>query len=138
MQPYTQWFLKFASVSLVWNFASFLLIGFVFNTQGYAWLWGTLTREATVYVTLWQHAMLTLGLLLMCVVYDTLRKRYLTAILSYAYVSHSFATLWAGYSVANGFVIYLGMLSTAGCVLYAIAIVLDYYSDERSKESSKK
>ena len=129
MQSYTQWFLKLSSISLVWNFGSFLLIDLYDAT----WLWGKLSVQGFVYATLWQHAMLTLGLLLMCVAYDSVRKRYLPVILSYAYVSHSVATLWAGYCVSNGFVIYLGMLSTAGCVLYAIAIAVDYYSDDLQK-----
>ena len=129
MQRYTQWFLKIASVSLVWNFASFLLI----DLYDVTWLWGKLSVPGFVYATLWQHAMFTLGLLLMCVAYNTVRKRYLVAILAYAYISHSVATLWAGYRVSNGFVIYLGLLSTAGCVLYAIANAVDYYQDDLQK-----
>lgn len=129
MQRYTQWFLKFASVSLVWNFTFFLLM----NLYDVTWLWGKLSVSGLVYVTLWQHAMLTLGLLLMCVAYDSVRKRYLAAILAYAYVSHSLVTVWAGYRVSNGFVIYLGLLSTVGCVLYAIAIAVDYYQDHTQK-----
>ena len=115
-------FLKLGSFSLVSNFALIMLLTLL---DPYFFLSSHMLKNGTLFYWLWMHAMLSLGILLALLSYETLRVKFQRFLLAYAYISHSIGLLIVGKKLASSFLLYLALLSSIGAGLYLLSLWLD-------------